>query len=427
MAITDKDWNPEHSYGITRKRAIELREDVEYPRISAAVFHFDKLTPEEQVIVIGHKEKELKDALEERKQIYRSAKESAVISRKLNLRPGEMSPYPRQKKQVKERIEMLQKSVDRLKSSVKVSKPANNTTSGLAVKKVKGGYEVIHTKSGNRLMPFSYPERELATDFARRAGRVGVDWTRPFPELQKESEKIADLIRGGRKPGMFEKVLDMPTTFPKTPSRKPLKDMTKAELKNLRVILHVLPDGTLEIKEKGTDSLERQVASWNPPNRPDMTERSWVGGYISGERVADDAKSWLDKVAKRYDLDTDEIVSDSWRGGGMRHKASPYSLLTNIVTGKVKTVSGSDTVIDKATDLQAIHDARSQRSRESDERQSNADTIEPDDPRVERWLRDPGRVDVVGIDTPRKGKSQKPVRKSKRTGKIETQVRGVRR
>ena len=66
-------------------------------------------------------------------------------------------------------------------------------------------------------------------------------------------------------------------------NRKPLKDMTKAELESLRVILHILPDGTLQIKEKGSGSLEREVASWNPPNRPDMTERSWVGGYISGE------------------------------------------------------------------------------------------------------------------------------------------------
>ncbi|MDD4984314.1 MAG: hypothetical protein PHQ43_00795 [Dehalococcoidales bacterium] len=295
---------------------------------------------------------------------------------------------------------------------------------GLSVKKVKSGYEVIHTKSGNRLMPFAYPEKELATDFARRAGQVGVDWTRPFPELQKESEKIADLIRGGEKPGMFEKVLDMPTTFPETSSRKPLKDMSKAELKQLRVILHILPDGTLEIKEKGTDSLERGVASWNPPNRPDMTERSWVGGYIMNENVADNAKKWLDAVAKKYDLDMGEIVADSWRGGGMRHKESPYEYTTNTFTGKVKTTG-------KTTDLQAIHDTRSSRSRESDERQSNADTIEPDDPRVEQWVRDQGQMDVVGVDTPRKGKGKKGSRKvrkdsGKRVGKLETQLGGLR-
>ena len=170
-------------------------------------------------------------------------------------------------------------------------------------------------------------------------------------------------------------------------NRKPLKDMTKAELKQLRVILHILPDGTMEIKEKGADSLERQVASWNPPNRPDMTERSWVGGYISGERVADDAEKWLDLVAKKYDLDMNEIISDSWHGGGMRHKASPYDFITNIVTGKVKTTSGSDTVIEDDTDLLSIHYAK------------------------------PPHFG---------GRSKKVAHKSRRSGGIQTSVRGIR-
>ena len=317
---------------------------------------------------------------------------------------------------------------------VKPTKSTSGLSKGLSVKKVKGGYDVIHTASGNRLMPFAYTEKQLAVDFAIRAGQVA-DWTRPFPELQKESEKIADLIRGGKKLGMFEKVLDMPTTFPAEQvgksKQKPLRDMTKPELKQLRVILHILPDGTLWVKEKGADSLERTVASWNPPNRPDMTEKSWVGGYVSGENVADNAKKWLDMVAKKYDLDMDEIVADSWRGGGMRHKASPYSFLTNIVTGKVKTVSGSDTTIDKTTDFQAIHDSRSPRSRESDERQSNADTIEPDDPRVEQWVKDQGRMDVRGIDTPGKKRvgSKRAKSKSKRRVGMDnpTSVRGIRR
>ena len=217
------------------------------------------------------------------------------------------------------------------------------------------------------------------------------------------------------------------TDFAKTTRQKPLKDMSKAELKSLRVILHILPDGTLEIKEKGTDSLERGVASWRPPNRPDMTEKSWVGGYIMNEMVSENAKDWLDAVAEKYDLDADEIVSDPWHGGGMRHKASPYSMLTNIVTGKVKTASGSDTVIDKATDLQAIHDSRSSRSRESDEWQSNADTVELDDPRVEQWLKDQGRMDVVGIDTPtRKRKAKSLSKRRPSSARTETQVRGLR-
>jgi len=310
------------------------------------------------------------------------------------------------------------KEIDKFISENRLDKPVSTgLPAGLSVKKVKGGWEVIHTKSGNRLMPFAYPEKQLATDFAVRAGQVA-DWTRPFKDLQAESEKLADLIRGGKKPGMFEKVLGMPTTFPK-PNRKPLKDMTKSELGNLRVILHILPDGTMEIKEKGTDSLERQVASWNPPNRPDMTERSWVGGYISGELVASNAKKWLDMVAKKYDLDMDEIVSDSWRGGGMRHKASPYDYTKNTFTGKVKTAGSS------LAKLQAIHESRSPRSKSADESQSNAVTIEPDDPRVDIWMRDPGGADVRGIDTPRKSSVRKP-RKSKWASKTQTQVRGLR-
>ena len=210
------------------------------------------------------------------------------------------------------------------------------------------------------------------------------------------------------------------------PNRKPLRDMTKAELKQLRVILHILPDGTLWIKEKGTDSLERQVASWNPSNRPDMTELSRIGGYISSEKIADDAKKWLDAVAKKYDLDMDEIVAETWRGGGMRHKDSPYKYLTNIVTGKVKTTSGSDTEIDKTTELQAIEDSRSTRSREADERQEHSLIVEPSDPRVETWKRDPGRIDVRGIDTPKKRK-RRTAKRSRGPSKPDTSLRGVRR
>ncbi len=235
--------------------------------------------------------------------------------------------------------------------------------SGLSVKKVKGGYEVIHTKSGNSLFPFAYPEKELATDFARRAGQVGVDWTRPFSALQKESEKIADLIRGGEKPGMFEKVLDMPTTFPADDELIKLfgKNMDKDEI--IEAIM------TFTDLKKGSDEYNKNAKALS--------------------------------LLHRYEL-RDSLVD-------LQKKKSPVAVAS----------------------LQSIHDARSPRSRESDERLSNADTIEPDDPRVEQWVRDPGRVDVVGIDTPRKGKSKKVGRKvrkdsGRRVGKTETQLRGLR-
>ncbi len=72
--------------------------------------------------------------------------------------------------------------------------------------------------------------------------------------------------------------------------------------------------------------------------------------------------------------------------------------------------------------------SRSERSRESDERLSNADTIEPDDPRVDIWKRDPGRADIAGIDTPtRKRKIKSPAKRRPHSVRAETQVRGVRR
>ena len=94
-----------------------------------------------------------------------------------------------------------------------------------------------------------------------------------------------------------------------------------------------------------------------------------------------------------------------------------------------KALSGLETTLSsvRKRELQAIEDSRSRRSRESDERQSNADTIEPDDPRVKQWLRDQGRMDVVGIDTPRKGKGKKIARKVRKSTRTETQVRGIRR
>ena len=88
-----------------------------------------------------------------------------------------------------------------------------------------------------------------------------------------------------------------------------------------------------------------------------------------------------------------------------------------------KNIRGAD----QTSKLQAIHESRSPRSKSSDESQSNAVTIEPDDPRVEQWIRDQGRSDVRGIDTPRKGKSKKIARKSKQGTKALTQMRGLRR
>jgi len=82
---------------------------------------------------------------------------------------------------------------------------------------------------------------------------------------------------------------------------------------------------------------------------------------------------------------------------------------------------------DAFSELWLLEQGRTERSKSADESQSNALTIDPDDPRVKQWIKDQGRMDVRGIDTPRRAKGRKPVRKMKRAGRILTQVRGLRR
>lgn len=99
--------------------------------------------------------------------------------------------------------------------------------------------------------------------------------------------------------------------------------------------------------------------------------------------------------------------------------------------GEVLASFQSEKEADAFSALWLLEQGRTERSKSADESQSNALTIDPEDPRVERWMKDQGRMDVVGIDTPRKGKSKKINRKTRkgsgrRVGKLETQLRGLR-
>ena len=96
-------WDPKVSYGITKERAVELGEDREYPRISAAVFHFDELSFKEKKTVISYKKIELEEALLERKKIYKDAKGA-------NLPQG-MNPFPHWKDANRRVIERLRTQV----------------------------------------------------------------------------------------------------------------------------------------------------------------------------------------------------------------------------------------------------------------------------------------------------------------------------
>ncbi len=78
--------------------------------------------------------------------------------------------------------------------------------------------------------------------------------------------------------------------------------------------------------------------------------------------------------------------------------------------------------------LLAIHEARSPFSKSSDERQEHSLVVDTDDPRVEQWKRDPGRMDVRGVDTPKKGKRKKrSPRKTRQTKSGVTSLRSIRK
>lgn len=350
---SQKEWNPELHFGITRKRAIDLGEDKEYPRGSAAVFHFDKLTPEEKLTVIEYKEKTLLELEQERKDLFKRAKESAATARALHVDPNVMNPFPKMKKSNQESIEGIKKQIE---------------------------------------------------DFKKRA---------------------------------------------------------KTEQKE-KVKLRILPDSTLWITQEGGH--ENNVASWNPPHRPDMTEKSWVGGYIMGMKVSDNARDWLKKVGDKYDLNSEYIVAESWHGGGMRHNASPYEFVLNMRTvdtevepterklrvltkgdlidmimGHTKVKKGTknygenvkalsvlhmyelrgvlNDLEKEKTSLKELQEDRTERSQSSDERQLHSVVIEADDPKIEIWKKNPGKMDVRGIDTPTKKKKEK---------KVETSIKRVR-
>ena len=87
-----------------------------------------------------------------------------------------------------------------------------------------------------------------------------------------------------------------------------------------------------------------------------------------------------------------------------------------ITEAELSAVLGRDSSTSKpitpSQSLQAIHDSRSELSKSSDERQEHSLVVEPDDPRVERWMRDPGTMDVRGIDTP-SGVGKKRAKKAK--------------
>jgi len=74
MKTDEEKWNETHK-DISYKRALEIEGVKSYPRISAAIFNFHKLTEEEKRSVLEEQRNELKSAKNETKKAYKRGKE----------------------------------------------------------------------------------------------------------------------------------------------------------------------------------------------------------------------------------------------------------------------------------------------------------------------------------------------------------------
>jgi hypothetical protein len=155
----------------------------------------------------------------------------------------------------------------------------------------------------------------------------------------------------------------------------------------------------------------------------------FYGDIIRADRFSDKNKEIYDKIVKEsgkrvftfYDLmyyfHKKEIENAIAEG-----KSVPAEVLKDYpeLEKKVsKPVQSKSTPPKKETrqytqaELKGIHESRSPQSKAMDEMQSHQVTLEPDSPRVARWVRDQGYADIRGIDTPSR-KKKRTVKKAKR-------------
>jgi hypothetical protein len=198
-----------------------------------------------------------------------------------------------------------------------------------------------------------------------------------------------------------------------------------ASLSDKMVIARFLNTGEWEETPLNLAKLDdRTVRTWG-----DMLLHPYVGLDTRGLTRVDvgiGANIDLIKVEKAIDRTlTESYLDPVYRGSKTKAGRMWQKMQELFGEGGLTAPAGAR----DQTELQAIHDARSSRSKSADESRSNALTLDPGDPRVDIWERDPGRADIIGIDTPRKSKSsnsRRTSRKSSRSSSTLTQVRGLR-
>jgi hypothetical protein len=196
-----------------------------------------------------------------------------------------------------------------------------------------------------------------------------------------------------------------------------------------RVVKKALSEGKTIPPEVLRDYPDLQLKTAKPKKRT-MVEQHldrviWFGGFPMRRG---DVMTYMGEVAKSQDPKNWLRLRDAGLLGNYQ-----YNEQHGYPPEGTEPISLSDfrKIVDKedSVSLQTIEDSRSARAKESDERQSNAITIESDDPKVERWERDPGSMDIQGIDTPKKHKPTARKSKTRKTQKRSnpgTELRGMR-
>lgn len=275
------------------------------------------------------------------------------------------------------------------------------------------GYTVTHLNTG-LAMGSSFNKRDEAIALARAVAKIA-DWSKWQTEKgvpKGVMETAASLVRAARSKlldAKLERALETGTTVKPKQEVKLVSPAADLQWSEPKAKLEKIAD---EFRKYYGKKVTIYGGGGAPPSTAILQQVELHPTILKGKDGY---------TLKAYVKGADSKILPAGKGGEWGFWLGSWQIAVNPRSLRTKSKRIA------ASSLQAVEDARSSRSKSADESQSNALTIDADDPRVERWMKDQGRMDVRGIDTPRKGKSKKPVRKSKRTGKVETQVRGVRR
>jgi hypothetical protein len=188
--------------------------------------------------------------------------------------------------------------------------------------------------------------------------------------------------------------------------------------KNYLIITN--PEKYQELKSKAIDGgmPESEFIKWNQPVYDMFIEADkrlksedkaswWIdnrSNYFNGLYLV---QGLYPDITKKYT--EHKIAYRQWKEGEAQEPKTSASLPQ---ASEARLVQSKSTPPKKETrqytqaELQKIHNSRKPQSIAMDESQPHAVTLNPDSPKVRRWVNDQGRADIKGIDSPRKSSSR---------------------